>query len=161
MEFTFADGAKALVTNRNIANCHNDFVTYLHGTKCAARFSGPIHKSNACTYKDQRLDKDGIAWEAPLETRPLHQYEWEVLLDAIRNDKPHNETERAIKGNLAAVMGRAAVHSGKIITWDAAMASDFEFCKNVDELDYDSPAPVQADDQGRYPVPVPGQWSEI
>ena len=161
MEFTFADGGKALVTNRNIANCHNDFVTYLHGTKCAARFSGPIHKSNACTYKDQRLDKDGIAWEAPLETRPLHQYEWEVLLDAIRNDKPHNETERAIKGNLAAVMGRAAVHSGKIITWDAAMASDFEFCKDVDKLNYDSPAPVQADDQGRYPVPVPGEWSEI
>jgi hypothetical protein len=41
------------------------------------------------------------------------------------------------------------------------MASDFEFCPNVAELTADSPAPVQADAQGRYPAPVPGQWTEI
>ena len=36
------------------------------------------------------------------------------------------------------------------------MASNFQFCPNVDELTADSPAPVQADAQGRYPAPVPG-----
>jgi len=58
-------------------------------------------------------------------------------------------------------MGRAAVHTGKIITWEEALASEFEFVPNVDDLDYDSPAPVQADEEGRYPVPIPGQWTEI
>jgi len=58
-------------------------------------------------------------------------------------------------------MGGAAVHSGKIITWDEAMASDFRFCPNVDDLTEASPAPVQADEQGRYPAPIPGKWSEI
>ena len=161
MEYTFPDGAVARVDNRNIAECHGDFVTYLHGTKCAAQFSGPIHRSEVHTYKDQRLDKDNIVWQAEGEKKPLHQYEWEVLLDAIRNDKPHNETERAIYANLASIMGRAAVHSGQIITWEQAMASDFEFVSNVDELDYDSPAPVKADEEGRYPAPIPGQWTEI
>ncbi len=161
MEYTFADGTKALVDSRNIGGCHNDFVTYVHGTKCAAQFSGPVHRSIVHTYKDQRLDKDAITWKALRETRPLHQYEWEQLLGAIRKDREHNETERAIYANLAAVMGRAAVHSGKIITWDEALASDFKFVDNVDALDFDSPAPVQADDQGRYPAPIPGRWTEI
>ena len=84
-----------------------------------------------------------------------------MLIDAIRNDRPHNETERAIKANLVAVMGLAAVHSGKVITWDEMLASRFQFCDYVDDLDFDGPAPVQADDQGRYPAPVPGQWTEV
>jgi predicted dehydrogenase len=161
MEYTFADGSKARVDSRNIARCHNDFVTYLHGTKCAAQFSGPVHRSIVHTYKSQRLESDEITWRADQETRPLHQYEWEQLLGAIRTDQPHNETERAVFANLAAVMGRAAVHSGQTITWDDALASDFEFVSNVDDLDYGSPAPVQADEHGRYPAPIPGQWTEI
>ena len=44
---------------------------------------------------------------------------------------------------------------------EQALASDFEFVSNVDDLDYDSPAPVKADEEGRYPAPVPGQWTEI
>ena len=161
MQFTFPDGAVARVDNRNTSKCHGDFVTYLHGTKCAAQFSGPIHRSDVHIYKDQRLDQENIVWQAEPEKKPLHQYEWEVLLDAIRNDKPHNETERSIYANLAAVMGRAAVHSGQIITWEEAMASDFKFVSNVDDLDYDSPAPVQADENGCYPAPAPGNWVEI
>jgi hypothetical protein len=50
---------------------------------------------------------------------------------------------------------------GKTITWEEATASDFKFVDNVDELDYDSPAPIQADDEGRYPAPIPGKWVEI
>jgi predicted dehydrogenase len=161
MEFTFPDGAVARVDNRNISGCHNDFVTYLHASKCAAQFSGPIHRSDAHIYRGQSLNEQDITWKADPETKPLHQYEWEVLLDAIRNDKEHNETERAIYANLASIMGRAAVHSGKTITWDEALASDFEFVADVDDLDYDSPAPVKADDEGRYPAPIPGEWTEI
>jgi predicted dehydrogenase len=161
MEYTFADGAKAMVVNRNISGCYEDFVTYAHGTRCAAQFSGAVHRSDVHTYRDQRLDDANITWRADRETRPLHQYEWEVLLDAIRNDKPVNETERAIYANLAAVMGRAAVHSGQVITWEQALASDFQFVKNLDDITADSPAPIQADENGCYPAPVPGQWTEI
>lgn len=68
---------------------------------------------------------------------------------------------RAAFSNLAAIMGRAAVHSGRIITWEDAMASDFKFCPDVDSLNENSPAPVRADAQGRYPAPVPGAWKEV
>ncbi len=89
------------------------------------------------------------------------QAEWDVLLSAIRQDRPHNETRRAALANLGAIMGRAAVHMGRTITWEEAIASDFQFFAGVDQLTSGSPAPVQADSSGRYPAPVPGKWVEI
>jgi predicted dehydrogenase len=161
IEYTFADGAKALVTGRYIPKCHNDFATFVHGTRCAAQFSGDIHAPTTQVYKDQRIARENIAWRPAPEQVDPWQAEWNVLLEAIRKDRPHNEARRAAFSNLAAIMGRAAVHSGKIITWDEAMASTFKFCPKVDSLDYNSPAPVQADAQGRYPAPVPGMWTEV
>ncbi len=161
IEYTFADGSKAQVNARAMEHCHNDFSTYVHGTKCAAQFSGSGHKPTVHIYKDQRTEQDNITWRPDKEKLSPYQVEWDVLLNAIRKDKHHNELKRAAYTNLASIMGRAAIHSGKIITWDQAMASDFRFCNNVTELTEQSPAPVQADDQGRYPVPVPGKWTEI
>ena len=161
VEWTFADGAKAYDVVRYLPNCHNEFDTFVHGTKCAAQFSGPIHAGIVHTYKDQRCAKDNIDWQAPKEKFTPWDAEWHVLLDAIRNDRPHNEAKRAALSNLTDIMGRAAVHSGKIITWDEAMASNFQFCKDIDHLNENSPPPVKADAHGRYPTPVPGQWSEI
>jgi hypothetical protein len=156
IEYTFANGAKALVTGRYIPNCHSDFATWVHGTKCAAQFSGNIHAPTVQMYKDQRIANNNIAWRPEKETVDHWQAEWDVLLDAIRKDRPHNETKRAAYSNLAAIMGRAAVHSGKIITWEEALASDHLFCADVDGLTQDSPSPVKADEKGRCPAPIPG-----
>jgi predicted dehydrogenase len=161
VEWTFADGTKAYDVVRYLGNCHNQFDTFIHGTRCAAQFSGAIHAGTVHTYKSQRCTPDNVAWRAPKEAISPWQAEWNVLLDAIRNDRPHNEAERAALSNLADMMGRAAVHSGKVITWDEAMASNFQWCPNIDRLTEDSPPPVRADAQGRYPVPVPGEWSEM
>ena len=161
VEFTFPDGTKATMVVRYIPRCHNEFATYVHGTRCAAQFSGHVHAGTVRTYKDQRIADGNIAWQAPAEPFSPWQAEWNALLDAIRNDRPHNEARRAALSNLAAIMARAAVHSGKIITWEEAMASKFQFCPNLDRLDADSPPPLRPDAQGRYPVPIPGAWSEI
>jgi predicted dehydrogenase len=161
VEFTFPDGTKAQVVNRCLTKCYTDFATYVHGTKCAAKFSGNIHAPTSWLYKDQRTEQSNIAWRVPKETVNPWQAEWDVLLSAIRQDKPHNETRRAALSNLGSIMGRAAVHTGKIVTWEEAMASNFQFCANVDELTEKSPAPVQADAQGRYPAPIPGKTVEI
>ena len=161
IEWTFPDGTKAYDVVRYIPKCRRDFATWVHGTKCAAQFSGNVHAGTVQTYKGQRIAKDQIAWKAPKEPRTPWQAEWNALIDAIRTDKPHNEAKRAALSNLADIMGRAAVHMGKTITWDQAMASDFRFCPNIDTLGPDTAPPVQPDAEGRYPVPVPGIWSEI
>lgn len=161
IEYTFADGAKAIINGRYIPKCQSDFSTFVHGTKCAAQFSGNIHAPTVQTYRDQRVARENIDWRPEREKSSPYQAEWDALLGAVRNNKPHNEARRAAYSNLAAIMGRAAVHSGRTITWDEALASSFSFCPDVAALTESGPAPVKADAQGRYPVPVPGAWKEV
>ncbi len=160
IEYTFADGTKAMVDGRYIPKTQDDFSTYVHGTKCAAQFSGNIHAPTVRMYKDQRIENETIAWRPERELVSPYVAEWSELLQAIRQDRPHNEIKRSAYSNLAAIMGRAAVHSGVTITWQEAMASKFQFCSNVD-FSADSPAPVRADAKGRYVAPIPGVWSEV
>ncbi|NOX54151.1 MAG: Gfo/Idh/MocA family oxidoreductase [Planctomycetes bacterium] len=161
IEYTFADGSKAMVYGRDMNRCYNDFATFVHGTRKAGQFSGNIHAATVHTYKDQRMTKDNIDWKADKEPCSPWQAEWNVLLKKIRKDEPHNETERVVYANLASILGRAAVHYQRVVTWDEVMSSQFAFCPYVDELTFDSPAPVQADADGHYPVPIAGQWQEL
>jgi predicted dehydrogenase len=161
IEYTFPDGTKALVNSRAIPKCHNEFATFVHGTKCAAQFSGDVHAPTVQIYKDQRIDNSNIVWRPENESMSPYQVEWDVLLNAIRRDQPHNEARRAAMTNFTSIMGRAAVHYNRIVTWEEVAASDFTFVPDVTKLTKDSPAPAQADAQGRYPVPLPGDWKEI
>ena len=105
--------------------------------------------------------KDNIVWEAPEEKFNPWDAEWNVLLDNIRQDKPQNEAKRAAHSNFADLMGRAAVHSGKVITWDEMTNSKFQFYPGkIDDLNYDSEPPVKPDANGFYPVPEPGVTKE-
>ena len=161
MEYTFADGTKAFCGFRRMNKTRSDFATYIHGTKCAAQFSGRTHAATVHLFKDQRIEKDNIAWTPTKDAHSPWQYEWNVFIDSIRNDRPHNETKRAVYSDLTSLMGRAACHTGQKVTWDQIMKSKFQFCDYLDDLDYDSPPPVKADEEGRFPVPIPGQWKEV
>lgn len=134
----------------------------IHGAKCGAQFSGKIHAATTRMYRDQRFASDNIAWEAAPEKISPWQAEWNVFLHAIRNDRRHNEARQAALSQLADLMGRAAIHMGRVITFDEVMASNFEWVPGgLDNFNENSPPPVVADANGRYPVPVPGQWVEV
>ena len=53
-------------------------------------------------------------------------------------------------------MGRMAAHTGQVVTYDEILNSDHEFAPQVDQLTLDGPAPLLADADGKYPVPLPG-----
>ncbi|MCL4202100.1 MAG: Gfo/Idh/MocA family oxidoreductase [Pirellulaceae bacterium] len=161
MEYTFADGAKAFCGFRRIDKTESDFATYIHGTKSAAQFSGNIHAATVHMFNDQRIAKDNIAWTPEADAFSPWQYEWNEFIKSIRTDRAHNECQRACYSDLTTLMGRAACHTGQTVTWDQIMNSNFMFCPDVDKLTYDSPAPLLADENGQFEVPVPGKWKEI
>jgi predicted dehydrogenase len=159
VEYTYADGTKFFMDGRCINGCQNFYASYLHGTKgmgiaSKAGDCGPpssLYKSLAATPAD-------LIWESkvdPDEQDP-YQNEWNDLMDAIRDDKPYSEVKRGVEASLVTSMGRMAAHTGREITFDQMLNCEHEMAPGLDKLTMDSPAPLIADANGRYPVPQPG-----
>ncbi len=111
-------------------------------------------------YKNHNMIKDNLAWEYTAREPNPYIEEWQLLLDAIRQDKPHNEATRAGEAEVAALMGRIATHTGQYISWDQVMKSQFGFVKEIDKMTTDTPAPIKADERGIYAAPSPGITKE-
>jgi predicted dehydrogenase len=157
VEYTFADGTKFYLEGRNINGCHQEFASYAHGTKGSAVISTSGHTPAKCRiYKGHNFTSKDLAWRvAPHEPDP-YQLEWDDLLTAIRQGSSYNEVRRGAEASLVTAMGRMAAHTGQAITRDQMLNCDHEFAPDVDKLAMDSPAPVRADDHGKYPLPQPG-----
>jgi len=159
VEYTFDDGTKLLMYGRCMSGCQRIYSSYVHGTKGMAIAS----KSGDCglpssIYASQKADESKLCWtsKVPPNERNPYDNEWNDLIDAIRNDKPYSEVERGAIASLVSSMGRMAAHTGQAISYEQILNSPHEFAPNVDKLTMDSPAPVRADKDGKYPVPMPG-----
>jgi len=159
VEYTFPDGSKMTMDGRCINGCNDIYSSYAHGSKGMAI----VAKANDCgfpssTYKSQSPHKSNLIWQSkPVEgQQDPYVNEWNDLLEAIRGDKPYNEVERGVKASLTSSMGRMAAHTGQEITFDDMLNCDHEFAPDVDKLTMESPAPLVADSDGKYPVPMPG-----
>jgi len=161
MEYIFADGTKAFCGFRRMNKARSEFATFIHGTKCAAQFSGRTHRATVHMFKDQRIEKSNIAWTPTYDRYNPWQYEWNEFIHSIRNNRPHNEIKRAVYSDLTSLMGRAACHTNREVTWEQVMNSRFQFCDYLDDLSYDSAPPVKADRNGQFPVPITDKWTEL
>jgi hypothetical protein len=101
-------------------------------------------------------DKASIQWEFPGNEPSPYQLEWDHLTEAIRNDKPYNEVKRGAEASLVTAMGRMAAHTGQPVTYKEMLETGPEFAPEVDKLTLDGPAPIKANAQGKYSIPLPG-----
>jgi predicted dehydrogenase len=157
VEYTFPDGAKLLLQSRQITGCQTEFASYAHGSKGSAVISTAGHTPARCRlYKGQNFVKNDLVWQFGKEEPNPYRVEWEDLMKAIRQDQPYHEVKRGVEASLVTAMGRMASHTGRIVTRDQMLACDHEFAPEVDRLAMDSPAPLRAESDGKYPVPEPG-----
>jgi predicted dehydrogenase len=157
-EFTFADGAKLFLYGRTMENCYGEHSSFAHGTKGSAVISQSGHMPSRCRlFKNQDMTDANITWRCKDPEPNPYQMEWDDLIAAIREDRPYNETQRGTEASLQCVMGRMAAHTGRVITRDELLKIDHEFAPEADTLAMDSPSPLPADADGKYPVPQPGK----
>jgi len=161
VEYTFADGAKLFAFSRHMPNCWETYADYAHGSKGSAVIMANLGQPESKIYKSQKMVKEDVVWEYGQPDLNPYQAEWQILVDAIRQDKAHNEARRAGEANLATLMGRMATHTGRYVTWDEALKSDFQFVADIDHMTMDTPAPIQAGPDGMYAAPQPGATKEI
>jgi predicted dehydrogenase len=160
VEYIFADGARFIMDGRCMNGTLPIYNSYVHGTKGSAIAS----KANDCglpssTYRGQNPDKANQIWlsEVPEDQRDPYLNEWNDLMEAIRNNKPYNEAQYGVEASLVTSMGRMAAHSGQEITFEGMLNHEHEYAPGLDKLTMDSPAPLRADADGKYPIPMPGQ----
>jgi len=159
VEYTFADGAKLILDGRCMPGAQTIYASYAHGTKGLA----VVSRSGDCgppssIHKGQNPDRTNMVWQSqvPGDQGNPYRNEWNDLIDAIRNDKPYNEAERGVMASLVSSMGRKAAHTAREVTLEQMLNSEQEYAPGADKFTVDSPAPVQAGPDGRYPVPQPG-----
>ena len=160
VEYTFADGAKLLAFSRHMGGCWNTYADYAHGSKGSATIMASLGDPKPRIYKGQNIVKADAVWDYGQREPNPYNTEWQVLLDAIRQDKPHNEARRAGEAEIAALMGRTAAHTGQYVTWDQMLSSNFQFIADVDNMAMDTPAPIHDGPDGIYPAPQPGITKE-
>lgn len=157
VEYTFADGGKLFLNGRTIPGCHEEFASFAHGSKGIGVISQAGHSPARCKiYSGQNMTKDNLLWSFPQPEPNPYQLEWEHLIDAIRNDKPHNEVKRGAEASLVTSMGRMAAHTGQVVTFEDMLNCEHEFAPTVDKLVLDGEAPLKAGADGKYPIPMPG-----
>jgi myo-inositol 2-dehydrogenase / D-chiro-inositol 1-dehydrogenase len=148
VEFTYANGVKMFSQCRQMPGCTNRVTEHALGSLARADLGGAcsITRGGETVWRSQR--PRGGKGPNP------YQVEHDVLFEAIRSDKPHNEAEAGAMSTMTAILGRLATYSGKAIKWDDAFGSDIKLTTDAEQ--WDAAAPTKPDDRGYYPVAIPG-----
>jgi myo-inositol 2-dehydrogenase / D-chiro-inositol 1-dehydrogenase len=154
-EYTFADGTRMVVQGRHMEGCWDSWGVQAQGAKGSAVLGEGVDLPRL--YKGYSQTSKKLIWHFKGQKNNPYQTEHDLLFEAIRNNKPYNETERCAKSNLTAIMGRMACESGQKITWNEAMNSNLELAPGLDTMTEESNPPVMPDEDGHYPIAIPGQ----
>jgi len=90
----------------------------------------------------------------PKDFPNAYQVEHDELFASIRDGKPINAGARVPNSAMLAILGRMAAYSGKVVTWDEALATNEN--NMPDLLDMNAPLSLP-------PVPIPGKckWGDF
>lgn len=144
-EYTFSDGTKMFSQGRHLAGGWNQVSEAVHGSKGTADPSGSIAGPNEWKFAGKRLGG--------------HQQEQHDLIEALMRGEIYNEGEYGAKSTFTAILGREACYSGKVIKWDELLEKGRELAPGIDEYTLETPPPTMPDENGLYPVPVPGKYN--
>jgi predicted dehydrogenase len=141
VEYAFDDGVRMFAQTRQISGCW---------VRSTAEIFGP--RGRADLYGG-RIE-GASPWRMQGTMPNPYQLEHDVLVDAIRGDKPHNEVDHAATATLVGIMGRMAAYSGQMVAWEQVINSKAALLP--ERYAFDASPPVAADAAGRYPVAIPG-----
>ncbi len=146
-EYTFADGTKMWSQGRHLKGdgVFLNVSEFAHGSKGTANPSGEIMGPNAWKFTGKRLNG--------------HQQEQHDLIEALMRGEIYNEGEYGAKSTFTAILGREACYSGRSIKWDDLWERGWDLAPGIDNYTLKTDPPTMPDDDGKYPVPLPGVYS--
>lgn len=141
VEFVFADKGRMYVQLRVCPGCWTTSSIWVDGPSGQAEIlRGRIEGAAAWRFSGSFVNP--------------YQAEWDVLVDAIRTNQPHNEADYGAMSTMTAILGRMASYSGQVIRWEDAFRSQMRLAPERYALDV--APPVVPDNDGIYPAAMPG-----
>ena len=141
--YEWANGARGIVAQRQIAACHSENSDYVLGTtgKGWSGWNAPYIKSG-----------NEIKWRYKGDKPDMYVVEHQVLFKSIREGRFHNDGDRMAKSTLAGIMGRMAGYTGQEISWEQALNSQQSLVP--EKLSWDMTLPIE-------PMAIPGKTKFI
>lgn len=140
--YEYANGVRVYSYCRQHANCWNDTTDHVFGTKGRAVILNKWQIEGA------------VNWKYEGESTNMYVAEHQALFSAIRKGEPINNGVYMARSTMMAIMGRMATYTGQRITWEEATNSQEALVPSA--YTWDATPPIVPDEQGRYPVAIPG-----
>lgn len=148
VEFSFEDGSKMYSQGRHLAGGFTRVAEFAHGSKGVAKIGALIEPFGG--EKIRMRGKGGG-----------HQQEQHDLIEALMQGEVYNEGHYGAMSTFTAILGREACYSGKIVRASDLLAKGHDYAPGIDTYTLASQPPVLPGQDGRYPVPVPGQHDPL
>jgi myo-inositol 2-dehydrogenase/D-chiro-inositol 1-dehydrogenase len=143
--YEFANGVRLYAYCRTIENCYEENSSLILGTK------------GRCDLLQLRITGE-TNWQNPGPKSKANAYDQEhvVLFDAIRSGNVINNGNYMADSTLTGIMGQLTSYTGKQVTWDQVVNSDFAYPPKPEDVRMDMEPPVRPGPDGTYPVYIPG-----
>jgi len=141
VEFEYEDGSRCYSQCQHAKGIWSAVSEHVIGTK------------GLCDVNSYRITGPD-AWRYKGENPNPYQVEHDDLFEAIRNNLPYNEAVNGAMSTLTAIMGRCATYSGKLVEREAVLNSPISVMPK--EFAWDATPPTLPDENGFYPVAIPG-----
>lgn len=141
--YEFQSGPRLYALCQTRLGCYGNWDDLIMGTKGVCHWTAcRIEGENKWRYDGPRNDPN--------------LGEQQRLIGALREGKILNDGATMIDSNYMGIMGQLACYSGKPVTWEQVVKSDFEFEPKLADARLDMTPSTRPDATGNYPLPVPG-----
>jgi len=139
--YEYPDGRRVYSHCRRQAGCANEISDIFLGTK------------GTCTLMKYRIDGEN-PWRYEGPKCNMYELEHEALFTSVRSGRAVNDGLYMTRSTMMAILGRMATYTGKAITWEQATGSKEDL--SPARYAWDADPPILPDENGQYPLAVPG-----
>jgi len=147
--YEYEDGTPVFSYCRQMRGCYNEVTDTFIGTKGRCFMNAP---------RILRIEGEN-PWSYEGPGGNMYDLEHVALFRSIREGRPINNGRYMAYSTMLAILGRMVTYTGQRITWEQAINSQEDL--SPASYAWDAQPPVLPDENGRYPVAVPGQTKFI
>jgi len=145
--YEFDKGVRVYAFTRTTAGCYDENSSLLSGSK-----------GKASLLNCRIWGENTWRWQGQCDP---YQIEHDKLFAGIRSGSPINCGEYMARSTMITVMGQLSCYTGKEVSWEQVMASDYFYPPKPEDCRDGMEPPTKPGADGSYPVPLPGRTKMI